>query len=227
MQEFWDNIADQYGKAQDLEQIQRENVAHFLKDKKWQFLELACGNGQTIITVTKYNSKINITWIDYNQAMIQRVKSIFLNYHFEHADVLNYTIHRTYDYVVCLNSMHNFPAKEMIFSFLQKAKDFVAPWGFFIFDIRNHYNPFIRYGYWKNRKRGLDFFTLKARKVIKQLESDFDLIECKGIVYQSLKEAGYDTKPFWLRLIYGGYLFLTQIRFFAPYQFIILQKKDV
>ena len=92
--------------------------------------------------------------------MISIAKEKFPKYEFECADILTYPIEESYDYVICINSLHNLPSKEMIYSFLKKAKSLVKLGGYLIFDIRNENNPFIRYGYRKNRKKGLVFLHL-------------------------------------------------------------------
>ena len=227
MQIFWDKIADTYWSVHDLEQLQRICVAEFLQHKKGTVLELACGNGKTIEMIDSYNPSLEIKWIDYNQAMISIAKEKFPQYEFECADILTYPIEENYDYVICINSLHNLPSKEMIYSFLTKAKSFVKPGGYLIFDIRNENNPFIRYGYRKNRKKGLSFFTLNPSSIIKKLKPDFDVIAHRWIYYTSLSQAGVKQKSFLFRKLYSLYLALTRLKYLSPYQFIILQKKDV
>lgn len=48
---------------------------------------------------------------------------------------------KKYDFVLCLNSLHNLPDKEMIFTFLDTMQVFVKPGGYILFDIRNSLNP--------------------------------------------------------------------------------------
>lgn len=227
MQEFWSKIAHHYWEVKDLEQIQRELLADYLRDKEWSLIELACGNWQTIATILKYNQNLEITWIDYNTAMIEKAKNLFPQYQLKQADIFNHQSTERYDYVVCLNSIHNFPSQEFIVKFFEKVKDYVALWGKLIFDIRNAYNPFISYGYRKNRKQGLDFYPLKAHHIFSLLKPHFNILEFKGISYHSLEQAGHQNKNLLFKLLYRFYLILTKIRFFAPYQFIIVQKKDV
>ena len=227
MQIFWDKIADTYWSVHDLEQLQRICVAEFLQHKKGTVLELACGNGKTIEMIDSYNPSLEIKWIDYNLAMISIAKEKFPKYDFECADILTDPIEESYNYIICINSLHNLPSKEMIYSFLNKAKSLVKPGGYLIFDIRNENNPFIRYGYRKNRKKGLSFFTLNPSGIIKKLKPDFDVIAHRWIYYTSLAQAGVKHKSFLFRKLYSLYLGLTRLKYLSPYQFIILQKKDV
>lgn len=48
---------------------------------------------------------------------------------------------KKYDFVICLNSLHNLPNKEMIFTFLETMKEYTKSGGHIIFDVRNSLNP--------------------------------------------------------------------------------------
>ena len=63
--------------------------------------------------------------------------------------------------------------------------------------------------------------------IVKKLKTDFDVIAHRWIYYTSLVQAGVKYKSFLFRKLYSLYLALTRLKYLSPYQFIILQKKDV
>lgn len=228
MQEFWTKQAIQYGKANDLEEKQRLILADFLAGKEGDLLELACGNGKVIADIRTKNTSLRIMGIDYNPDMIEVAKSRIQDVVFLEGDILKLDTligGREFDYIVCLNSLHNLPNKQLIFQFLDTMKRYTKRWGYIIFDIRNHYNPGVAYWYAKNRKRWLDFYTLVPQRVKKLFSFDSELVLDLWITYSNLAETGVKNPTFLQKIMYKIYFFIIQFRFFAPYRFLIFRKK--
>lgn len=228
MQDFWNRIHKNYGNANDLEEKQRLLLAGFLKWKKWNLIELACWNWKVIEDILKENKELEILWIDYNKSMIEEaIKRIkwakFIEWNI--LEIEDIVWDSKFDYVICLNSIHNLPNQDLIYSFFDKMKYLVNKGWYVIFDIRNKFNPFVNYWYRKNREKWLDFFTLNKSKALSLFSDEFEVLLDKWITYLDLKDAGKDKSNFFIKTIYYFYLKVTKINFFSPYQFIILKKK--
>jgi len=228
MQTFWTNIAEKYWEANDLEQKQRVLTSLFLEWKKWKLIELGCGNWKLIGEIIKRNKKIDILWVDYNKEMIKCAQEQFPEIRFvswDMANIQNVIWDNWFDFVVCINSIHNLPNYETIDNFFQKMKEITNNNWHIIFDIRNCFNPFINYWYSKNRKKWLHFFTLNKNKILKSFWNEFETILDQWIIYSSLEEAGKHRANIFIKIVYYLYLILVKFTFFAPYQFIILRKR--
>lgn len=229
MHTFRNAVAKQYGTAQDLEQKQRRLLAAFLKWKQGSLIELACGNGKVLQDISEVNTNLDITWIDYNEAMIEEAKKHLPEVTFIQWDILHiqeYISEQKFDFVVCLNSLHNLPSVAFIYQTLQTMHTIVAKNWYVCFDIRNKRNPFIRWSYRKNRQKWLCFFPLNPYSAVHAFTKDFKIIVHQGIAYTTLQEAWKEKTSRFFRHIYRIYMWITtHVRFFAPYHFIILQKK--
>lgn len=228
MQDFWNRLSKNYWTANDLEEKQRLLLANFLLWKNWNLIELACWNWKVIHDIQLYENNLNITWIDYNKSMIEeaqkRIKwANFINWNILEIEKIVWS--KKFDYVICLNSIHNLPNIELINIFFEKMKLLVNQNWYIIFDIRNTFNPFINFWYYKNRKKWLDFFTLNKYEILKKFKNDFEIIIDKWITYKNLEEYWKKNLNILFKIIYYIYLKITKINFFAPYQFIILKKK--
>ena len=224
MQEFWSKYAHFYGWANDLEEKQRLFVADFLKEKEWDLLEFACGNGKVIANIREAGFGWNILWVDYNSDMISVAKSRLPDESFLQGDILEadtFLPKKEYDYVLCLNSLHNLPEKKMIFSFLETMIRYTKKGGYVIFDVRNSLNPWVNYGYYRNRKKWLQFHTLTPHFVKKLFQDDFECMVDTGITYTDK----VNIKKFLKNPVYSTYLLLIRWKFFSPYRFFIFRKK--
>lgn len=228
MQDFWTKIASSYWFAIDLEEKQRLLLADFLEWKKWLVLELACGNGKVIEDIYKKNNSLEIVGIDYNESMIEVAKNRIPGAKFIVGDILNIDSilwQAKFDYVVCLNSLHNLPNKKLIYDFFIVMQDYVKDDGYIIFDIRNEFNLGVNYGYWKNRKNGLQFHTLNIFSVFKKFNTNFNCVMDIWITYSSIQETWNLNMNFFKKILYQMYLYLIRIKIFSPYRFLVFHKK--
>lgn len=228
MQDFWNKISQNYWNANDLEEKQRLLLASFLLWKEWNLIELACWNWKVIQDILLNNKDLNIIWIDYNASMIEEAKNRikwvnFINWNILEIEKIIWN--KKFDYVVCLNSIHNLPNIELINIFFEKMKLLVNKNWYIIFDIRNKFNPFINFWYYQNRQKWIDFFTLNKYKILKKFREDFEIILDKWITYNNLNEYWKINLNIILKTIYYIYLKVTKINLVSPYQFIILRKK--
>ncbi len=229
MQRMWDYISKHYWEAKDLEEKQRILLSEFLKNKSWEVLELWCWNGKVLWKIKSLNPDLKLTWLDYNQSMIDEAK---INYKW--IDFFTWDIKETdkifkknkFETVFSLNSLHNLPNLDLINVAMNKMSDLVKNWWYLIFDIRNSFNLFINYWYRKNRKNGLNFWTLNYLKILNKFrKSWFDVIINKWIYYDNIEESLFQSKSIFIKLLYRIYLKLTSIKFFSPYIFVVLKKK--
>ena len=223
MQEFWTHYAHFYGWANDLEEKQRLFVAHFLSEKSGNLLEFACGNGKVISNIRDAWFAWTILGVDYNSEMIEVARSRLPNETFVQGDILEaetFLWEKKYDFVICLNSLHNLPDKNMIYAFLKTMREYTKPWWYIIFDIRNSLNPGVNYGYYQNRKKWLQFHTLVPKNVSKHFHDDFELITDMGVTYTQVP----DHKNILKKLIYRAYHHLLRWKFFSPYRLFIFRK---
>jgi glycosyltransferase involved in cell wall biosynthesis len=143
-------------------------------------------------------------------------------------DLLNFlkTSEKKFNFILCLNSLHNLKNREEIKLALNDAQRLAQPGGYFIFDIRNKFNPFVRRGYKKNLKNGYQFFTFSYLKALNILRKQgWDIIKIVPIRYQTLKQAGKENLPIIKRAAYWLYLRLSASPLLAPYILIYAQKK--
>ena len=227
MQSMWSSISATYWRVEDLEQKQRRKLADFFVDKKWKILEFACGNGKVLECIYKKNKWLSLSGIDYNPSMIKKAKEVLPEGIFCVADITKKDIGKDmYDAVFCINSLHNLPEKKMIYKALNSMCSKLKKNWYIILDIRNIFNPFIAYGYRKNRKKWLSFWTLNYFNVISYLKGLwFDVVTIEGIYYTNREESFFNSRFKILNFLYTLYLQITRVTFFSPYIFIVLQKK--
>lgn len=224
MQEFWTHYAHFYGWANDLEEKQRLFVADFLREKKGDLLEFACGNGKVISNIREAGFQGSILWVDYNREMIEVARERLPHESFLQGDILeaeSFLGDTQYDFVLCLNSLHNLPDKSMIYAFLETMRTYTKPGGYIIFDVRNTMNPGVNYGYYQNRKKWLEFHTLIPKNVVRLFWDDFELLTDMGITYTQLP----DQKNILTKFVYSLYHHLIRWKVFSPYRLFIFRKK--
>lgn len=230
MLNMWKDISKNYWQAKDLEEKQRNLLALFLKDKKWEVLELWCWNGKILHKIHQENKKLWLYWIDYSTEMIQRAQADYwdvIHYmNWDIRDISKNVANKQFDIVYALNTLHNLPDKQLIYSTFDTMYTHTKPWWYLIFDIRNSLNPFIWYGYRKNRKKGLSFWTLNPFWILRFFKK-YNVSICikKWIYYKNRDESLFTHTNKILRFLYSIYLKITSITIFSPYIFIILQKK--
>ncbi|GAB0174348.1 MAG: hypothetical protein HHAS10_02270 [Candidatus Altimarinota bacterium] len=224
MQEFWTNYAQIYGGANDLEEKQRLFVANFLSGKTGNLLEFASGNGKVISHIREAGFKGDILGVDYNKEMVEVARTRLPNEKFIQGDILEaekFLGEMKFDFVICLNSLHNLPDKKMIFNFLEAMKKYTKQGGYIIFDVRNSLNPGVNYGYYRNRKRGLQFFTLFPDRIKQIFKTNFEPITDTGVNYSSPHVGDSFVK----NSLYKFYFHLTSWKWFSPYRLFIFRKK--
>lgn len=228
MQNFRTKIHKSYWEAKDLEEKQRDLLVDFLKNKKWKVLELGCWNGKVLAKIFSVSNELDLYWIDYNEDMVKQARIVIpqIKGHLEvwdMLDALKMYENIEFDFVFCLNSLHNLPDRGLIYKTIEIMKKLTKQWWYIIFDVRNSWNPFVNYWYRKNRKRGLKFFTLDSCFILRRFFWDCHIVSKMWIHYKSLQEAWF-TGGFLKRIIYKAYLLFTKIYLFSPYQFLILKK---
>lgn len=226
---MWSEISESYGNAKDLEEKQRILLSNFLRKKNINALELACWNGKILEKISQDNPSAILTWVDYNSEMIKSAREKVPHISLKVWDITKLSdIFKddVFDAIFCVNSLHNLPHPKYIYSLLEKVWGYIAQDGYFIFDIRNSWNPFIRYGYYKNRKKWLSFWTLNYFRVIRfAKKNDFIVHCCRWIYYKNREESFFNSRFKTINFLYTLYISITKITLFSPYVFIILQKK--
>jgi len=226
---MWSDISQSYGAANDLEEKQRILLASFLQGKKWKVLELASGNAKVLEKISQINPELQLTGIDYSKDMIVTAREVLPKANFIHWDITKLKeILSDKDFltIFCINSLHNLPSRDYAYKVIEQAGNYILPGGYFIFDVRNKWNPFISYGYLKNRKKGLSFWTLNYLGLLRFAEQKwFKIHTCKWIYYKNREESFFNSRFKILNFLYTLYLKVTRIRFFSPYIFVILEKK--
>lgn len=242
MEEIWENIAKTYGNAQDLEEMNRllmaeavRRVAVAAKDRgqgSASVLELGCGNGKVLKKcISIASDKCHITGVDSSPGMLQVAAECLPSSPFfslVEADILAFV--RTagremYDLVFAANTLHNLPSTAAIVEVVQGMARLVKKGGVIAFDIRNSWNPFLAYGYWKNRRAGMQFFTSSpffAERLLR--EAGFVITMVKPLTYETVEQAGKQGKPAWFKFLYRSYLVLLHRVRFALYVHIEAQK---
>lgn len=227
MLEMWKKISVTYWKAKDLEEKQRILLSNFLWDKKGDVLELWCWNWKILWKIK--NNNLNLYWLDYSAEMISQAKNDYKWIEFLNGDILDLDKsiwNKKFDFVFSVNTLHNLPNKALIQITFDKMLSLTKEGGYVIFDIRNMFNPFINLGYYKNRKKWLNFWTLNPFTAIKYFKkNNFEIILNKWVHYTNVEDSLFDTNNRLLIFLYSIYLKITSIRIFSPYIFIILRKK--
>ena len=235
MMNFWKDRATTYGRENDLEMIVRRKIVDFVniisQKEKISVLELGCGNGRLLKMINETcGGQVQITGVDYSSEMINEARNVGINATLINDDVAHFLKVKEgegekFDAVIFANTLHNLESKEKIFDALSAAGKVIKPGGYLIFDIRNSLNPFINFGYRKNRRKGLQFFTLSTfeiKKVIKRI--GLRLVDCKPIYYDNLVSAGKMNKSMIFKALYSGYLLFTRFTLMSPYILVIARK---
>lgn len=236
MKEFWRKQANTYGGANDLEEIIRSKVADFVAAEahrvgEYTVLEVGCGNGAIISKIISHGvSNIKkVIGVDSSPEMIEVARQRI------DAENVTFSVGTVYSAVepnavqynsfICCNTLHNLKDSTAISFMLTNAHHAVILGGYFLFDIRNSFNPFINFGYRKNRSAGLQFNTYSWIKAKRELEANGFVVECiVPIHYRTLADA---RKKFGIfcSFLYRMYLKLTAFSLFAPYVLIVARKK--
>jgi len=229
MLEMWKNISENYWKAKDLEEKQRILLSDFLKNKKWNVLELWCWNWKILNKIKNVNNELNLNWLDYSSDMINQAKKGYDNINFINWNILNVEKifwNTKFDIVYSVNTLHNLPTKDFIYSTFEKMNFLTKKWWYIVFDIRNQFNPFINYWYFKNRKRGLNFWTLNIFNVLNIFKKfNVEVVLNRGIFYENINDSLFVSKNIFFRFLFKIYLKITSLRIFSQYIFVILRKK--
>ncbi|MBU4217094.1 glycosyltransferase [Candidatus Parcubacteria bacterium] len=234
MQEYWSKIANTYGLANYLEEIIRNDVASFIlgqsKQSGSRVVELGCGNGRILKKISDKNSQIELTGVDTSEEMLQaaRLEISASKLSLECGDVLGYLKKNNFpkfDFLVVCNTLHNLTGKKEIESVLRSSNNVLKDDGYFVFDVRNSFNPFISRGYRRSRAQGYSFFTfsyLKAIKILKQ--RGFEIVKVRPVQYQDIKQANKSQASFFKKILYSLYLKISSVSFFSPYILIYAKK---
>lgn len=240
MSKLWKKIAYTYGQATDLEEIIREASASFVikkvdsfspkKDLPIKLVELGCGNGKILKKIADKNTAINLSGIDSSEEMLKAAALALNSPHVSLAnsnllEFLN-TSKDKFNFILCLNSLHNLKNREEIEITLKDIGKIAKPGAYFIFDIRNAFNPFINRGYKKSRKNGYQFFTFsyfKARRIL--IKQGWSIEKIIPIRYRTLKQANKNNLNIIKKIAYWVYLKLNANILFAPYLLIYAKKK--
>lgn len=237
MKEFWRKQANIYGGANDLEEIIRNKVSDFVctharENGDYTVLEAGCGNGAIISKIISRGEDgiKKVVGIDSSPEMIEVAKQRIVNENITFSvDTVYSAVEPSvvqYDAFICCNTLHNLKDRASISFMLTHAHRAVCPGGRFLFDVRNSFNPFINFGYRKNRSAGLQFNTYSWMKAKRELEANGFVVEyVLPIHYNTLAEAG---KKFgWFRsFLYSIYLKFTTFSLFSPYVLIVARKKQ-
>lgn len=234
MQEYWSKIANTYGLANDLEEIIRNDVASFVarqsKQSGLRVLELGCGNGRILKKISDQNSQVELMGVDASEEMLQAARSEISSskLSLERDDVLGYLGKDNlskFDYLLICNTLHNLTSESNIESVLRDSDKVLRDGGYFIFDIRNSFNPFISRGYRRSRAQGYNFFTfsyLKAIRILKQ--RGFEIVKVRPVQYQNIKQANKEQLNFFKKILYSVYLKISSVAFLSPYVLIYAKK---
>lgn len=229
MHDMWSNISNHYWNAKDLEEKQRILLSNFLYDHRGSILELACWNGKILKKIADNNSQVKLWGIDYSEDMINIAKKTVKGVNFMLGDIRELEKNiwwKLFETVYCVNSLHNLPNPSFIYDIFNDIGNYIPTWWYFAFDIRNQWNPFIYYWYYKNRKKWLSFWTLNYFSILRcARKNGFKIRVCQGIYYKNREESGFNSRNHFINLLYSVYLKVTKAIFFAPYIFIILEKK--
>lgn len=226
MEEIWERIAHTYGNAEDLEEKNRRLIAEVVerlareraKAGELSFLELGCGNGKVLEKcLGSVSSRCRLTGVDSSPAMLKVAREAVLAspyISFVEADILSWIKNAetgAYDMVFAANTLHNLPSIGAIIEVINAMARLTKPGGLIVFDVRNALNPFLRYGYWKNRRSGMQFFPFspfRAARLLKQ--AGCANIAFTPLTYATVAQAGKAGKPAWFRFLYRAYLALTR-----------------
>lgn len=229
MHEMWSDISKSYWNAKDLEEKQRIQLSSFLQSHRGRVLELACWNGKILKKVSDCNKKLILSGVDYSEDMIRVAKTVIPTASFMVGDIRKLDMiiaEQIFDVMYCINSLHNLPNPEFVYQIMSDIGVYIPSWWYFIFDIRNKWNPFIYYWYYKNRKKWLSFWTLDYFSVLRYARKNgFKVKTCNWVYYDNRIESGFNSRNSFINFLYSVYLRMTRAAIFAPYIFIILEKK--
>lgn len=229
MQDMWSKIAASYGKAYDLEEKQRNLLLEYTWWKEKRILELACWNGKILEKIASHSPKQVLWGVDYNPDMVKKAQESVPSakiIQWDITDMSSFLQGKTFDVIYCVNSLHNLPSKQLIYNCFRNIWDYLETDWMCIFDIRNAYNPFISYGYYKNRKKGLSFWTLSYHRVLRIVKKQWFRVEkIYPIHYENRKESFFDSRFQIVNFLYTLYIKCTSLRIFSPYIFIVIKKK--
>lgn len=240
MEEIWQNIASTYGNAQDLEEMNRCLIAEAairiasarVGAEPVKILELGCGNGKVLKKCLSVASEsCRITGVDSSSRMLSVARETLLSSPYIsliEADILAWSkacSAEQYDMVFAANTLHNLPSDAAIVETIQDMVRLAKPGGLVVFDVRNAWNPFLSYGYWKNRRAGMQFFTFSPFRAVRLLrQAGCEVTMLKPLAYTTIAEAGKQSKPRWFKFLYRWYLRQTQRVRFALYVHIEAKK---
>ncbi len=231
MFDLWKRNSKKYGEAKDLEEKQRRIVAERLSTfpKNSKILELGCWNGKILKKIHRKNPNIRLFGIDASPEMVNVAKKELV----DGADIsvsellesCKVTEALGFNAVYCVNTLHNLPSEKDMEKAVRIMANLTKPGGLVIFDIRNSCNPFIWYGYWKNRRGGLQFHTVFPRKLQTVAKNSWLVLKNDiSIHYDSLSEYQPGNRNFLKGVLYRIYLAITRIPLFSPYRLFFFEK---
>lgn len=241
MEEIWERIAYTYGNAEDLEEKNRrlvaEAVAHLARERSAsglpvEILELGCGNGKVLVKcLGAVSSNCRITGIDSSPTMVKVARERVASS--PYISLIETDIQEwaktaptdAYDMVFAANTLHNLPSVDAIIEVIQHMVRLTKAGGLVVFDVRNSLNPLLRYGYWKNRRAGMQFFPFSPFQAARLLKrAGCTNITSTPLAYATIAQAGKAGKPAWFRFLYQAYLALTRRTACALYVHIEARK---
>ncbi len=224
MDPFWQERAFSYGAAQDLETKVRATIAQEVAQAALphdHVLELGCGNGVFLKQLLDRRQDLDIEGVDSSAAMVaeaqKRLPGLTIR-----CEKLETRLHQKSGhnprFIVLCNTLHNLSSPKAMHEVLERSAELLPQGGRLLLDIRNGLNPFVEKGYFQNRKKGLQFFTMTPWEVSSQLAKAGLVIEKRiPMHYDSLQEAGKHFKNPVKRFLYSIYLKMTRYWLFAPY----------
>ena len=161
------------------------NSSFFTVNGKTTALDIGCNSGR--YTKALQEKGIEAVGIDTASIPLSCASSWVPQASFVRASVLSLPFERkTFNYVICIELLHHF-TDEVIKEALREITRVIKPGGILIFDLKNRWNPVMRYIYRRDDKIR---FTLKTRSVSRMIS----LVEANG--FKVIKKRGIPPIPF-------------------------------
>ena len=155
-----------------------------------QIVEIGCGEGLFLKTLTAENGASAITGLDIRHDLLISAKQRTEGSHcgLIQADAGNMPLAaNVFDAVICINVLFNLPSFEKVRETFCEISRISKPGSIFVFDIRNSLNPLLRvkYGlakYYDDTVRDLPLMTYRVSQVESLLrENGFEQTKCTRI----------------------------------------------
>ncbi len=233
MKEFWAQRAEHYAEASDLETQVRATAAVVtarFAPQHSNILELGCGNAAVLTQIATLRPDLHLVGYDSSPEMIQvakdRLQKISPTSELVYKPLQTAFFHTQNktnrpSVILAINTLHNLESSTEIKKTICEMARYVEPDGQIIFDVRNSFNPFVRRGYSKNRKVGLQFFTLSPFFV-------WRVCSKAGLKIQKIVPFGYTKEQTVNRSnLYRLYAMLSRHIPLCPYYLVITKKVSV